>query len=265
MVGIDISTPGTTVEDVHLEGYNTGVQIAGHPGQANRINGITVMNVTGGTNGTTGINALVTINNDGNFFGSTEVNILGLSVPPTGSMVTNLLIDNIMGTTIAVSNEKSLAYYVLGRILNAGGSRVRITSSPNGANAPSAIQAIAQTYTITTGQTFTPGLLGCLTGANSVSDCGTSGSANTQFIGVNLTSTGTLAYVQTVGDATVTLDGTVPTIHVGDFICISSVNGKGLDTGTSACSPAGTGIGMAVQGSGTGASSTSVLTHLRSY
>jgi hypothetical protein len=297
--GIDISTPATTLEDVHLEGYGIGVEIAAHPSASNRVNGLTVINVNGGT-GSGAMTTLVDIFSDPNFQGSTEVNIFGLSVPPS-SGVTNLLIDNIMGTTVATSTEISLSSYILGRVQNAGGNRLRLTSSPNAPNIIPTINGWPATgglnggsVTISGGVASGTGTAGNLTliSGPATSSGGTNGtlslvqsyvkgstytvgnlgclsatqtisdcSTNKSFIGINLAANGSAAQVQTFGDVTVNLDGGTPTVNMGDYICISSGT-PGVSHGQGSACNTGEGVGISMQTKMS--SPTSILIHLRS-
>lgn len=259
-VGVDLNTPSATLEDAHFEGYTICVEVGSHSGNANRSNGLNIINLSGGSSSGTGsILTLVDILNDPSVGGSTDINVFGLAAPASTS-ITNLLNDHIMGTIVPFSTEKSLAFYVLGRVLNAGGGRVRLTSSPNSSNAPNVMPSIAQAYT--KGSTFTAQNLGCFSAGSTVSDCPL---PNNQFVGVNLPSSGSLALVQTAGDAMVTLDGTRATVAVGDFICVSGTAGKAVDVGNTiptSC-PYGSGVGIAAQAAS--GNPTVILVHLRYF
>jgi hypothetical protein len=238
-----------TLEDLHLEGYATGIEVAAHASNANRINGVNIINVSANS-GAGVINTVIDISNDPTVGGSTEVNILGLSAP-VGATITNLLNDHIMGTIISFSTEKSLSSYILGRVLSANGGRLRFTSSPSASNV---VPSTAAGYTM--GTTYTAQNLGCFSAVGTVSDCTT----NDQFIGVNLAGSGSFALVQTTGDVMVNLDGVAASVSLGDFICISSTAGKATDSAGTPCG-SGNEIGIAAQGAG--GHPTQALVHLR--
>ena len=125
-VGVDLSTTGVTLEDVHLEGYTIGIEV----GLNAVTNNATIVNATGGA-GTPGMATLVDIaNNSTNalFVSKNEIGLFGLS---TGG-VPNILDDEIMGTVLTNTTDPSLAFYTLGQ--GSSTNRTRLTSSPNASN-----------------------------------------------------------------------------------------------------------------------------------
>lgn len=121
LVGIDLSSPGVTIEDAHIEGYTAGIEV----GQNGQTNNATIINAT--ANGGAGpVTSLIDISSNSTYAPTTEVSILGLN-KQSPSPPTNILADHIMGTTL--TTDSSLGYYILGVVTAT--SHSRITSSPN--------------------------------------------------------------------------------------------------------------------------------------
>jgi hypothetical protein len=246
-VGFDLSTQSTTLEDLHFEGYTTGIAVG-----ANAVaNNVTIINATGGT-GQAGESILVDIANTSNnapFVNQNEVNLLGLN---TGGVAT-ILSDDIMGTVLSNTTDPSLALYSLGQ--GSGRNRARFSTSPsvtnligggtlsatnasgggvsavgsngvgtgnggsvtiqaggfNGTGANGTLQVLQP---FTKGSTVTLNNLECLSATNTVSDC-TAGTGN--FVGVAAASSGNTVFVLTHGVVNVNI--TNPPSSPGDFIC----------------------------------------------
>jgi hypothetical protein len=123
-VGIDLSSQGITLEDAHLEGFVTGIEVGANA----TTNNATIISVTGGSGSGT-MKTMVDISNNSSFVTSTGVNILGLS--QLG--VTNTLVDNILGSNCTSGTttlvDTNVGEYSIGSAT--AGNRTRYTSSPN--------------------------------------------------------------------------------------------------------------------------------------
>jgi hypothetical protein len=290
-IGIDASMESLSLEDLHLEGYVTGISI----GTNAEANNLTLINATGGT-GKPGMTTLINIVNPTSYSpNNNEVNLFGLN---SGGVAT-ILNDQIMGTNLS---DSSLSFYVLGQ--GSGTNRTRLTSSPNAANIVSdlngvninggivasgngsggtiaitggnglgtgnggnlTIQAGAAPGTGTNGQlqvvqsfvkgggTITAGNLECFTTAtNTVQDC----SAVGYFIGVAASpaTSGNTVFVVTHGVAAVNIPSSNTT--PGGFVC-QLTGGQAAFGGTSPCSAARLQVGIATTAS-TGVTSVPVL------
>jgi hypothetical protein len=122
-VGVDLSTTSTTLEDIHIEGFTTGIEIGSH----DNANNITLINITGGT-GAGPMTTVVDVANS-SFASGIEFGAFGLSAGVAGHLATNTLVDNISSATLASSADPAVSFYVLGS--PTGTARNRITSSPN--------------------------------------------------------------------------------------------------------------------------------------
>jgi hypothetical protein len=175
-VGLDLSSTSLTLEDMHFEGFTTGIEV-GANGNANNV---TLVNASGGA-GAGPMNTVVDIANS-SFANNNEVGVFGLSSGVPGSRATNTLVDNIMGTTLTSLTDPSLTFYVLGA--GTGTNRNRLTSSSNASsvlispsfngNPTAPTQALTDSSTNVATTQFTKGLFGTWGGFSNISLASTS-------------------------------------------------------------------------------------------
>jgi hypothetical protein len=128
-VGVDVSTQNVTLDDLHLEGFFTGIEVGVYTAtNASYVaNNVTIVNATGGT-GSGGMTTLIDI--AGSASSANQVNVFGLGAASSvNGSVTNLINDHITSNTVTTTNDPSLSFYILGLV--SGSGRTLLTSSPN--------------------------------------------------------------------------------------------------------------------------------------
>jgi hypothetical protein len=242
-VGVDVSTQNVTLDDIHLEGFVTGIEVGANAA----ANNVTIVNASGGT----GSGAMITLVDISSANSSNQINVFGLGAASSSNgSVTNLLRDNITSNTITTANDPSLSLYVIG--LASGAGRTVLSSSPNvNTNIGSTIQFVPSNGTIQSqavGQSLTvqaaPGATSSSGGAVSVTGGSYNGSASGQNGGAVTVHGGDVTN-SSASNANV---GGAATLSGGNGMAGNASGGPVSVLGGSATSPSsGNGGGVTVQ------------------